>query len=59
MDYRKGFLTESGLTSKRKPESGSGGNRILKTWQGPRNWPGLERRPRTGASIRNGAGSRG
>ena len=59
MDNRKGSLIGSGQIGKQKPESGSGGNRILKTWREPRNWPGLEQQPQTGAPIRDGASSRG
>ena len=59
MDNRKRVLTKSGQTSQQKPERGSGGNRILEIWRKDRNRPGLERRARTGAPIRDGASSKG
>ena len=58
MGNLKRLLTGSGQTGKQKPESGSGGNWILKIWQEPKNRLGLERRARTGAPIQDGAGSR-
>ena len=59
MDNRKWVLTGSSQTSQHKPESGSSGSRILEIWWEDRNRLGLERRARTSAPVRDGAGSKG
>ena len=59
MDNRRWVLTGSSQTSQQKPESSSGGNRILEIWREDRNQPDLERWARTGAPVRDGADSRG